>query len=185
MTPQNPLEARWPLNLAGGILIGLALGLIIGLIDGDLLEGLGFGFVIGLAIGAAFERRHHLMQYPPGMLRRIVITTALFLIAILGSRLVKDEVTARPLQIGIALAPVLGFALVVFTIGSALASLDELQRRIQTEAIALGFGFTAISVITVGFLGEVGLTQPGWIFVVFPMVIGWGLGKLWTMWKYR
>jgi hypothetical protein len=185
MAHQETENKRWPLNLAGGILVGLVLGLIVGLIDGDLLEGLGFGFVIGLAMGAAFERRHHLMRYPPGMIRRIIIAGGVFLVALIASLELKEYAGYKSLQIALTIAPVIGFTLVVFAIGSALASLDELQRRIQTEAIALGFGFTAIAVTTVGFLEDVGLTQPGWIYVVFPMTIGWGLGKLWTVWKYR
>jgi len=35
---------------------------------------------------------------------------------------------------------------VVISIGIAIASLDELQRRIQTKAIAIGFAGTAIFV---------------------------------------
>ncbi len=185
METQHVEENRFPRSMGGGILIGLGIGLIVALIDGDLLEGLGFGFVIGLGIGAAFERRHHLMQYPPGMLRRIVLAGGFFLITLLASLELKAYITAQPLQIALALAPALGFALVVLAVGTALASLDELQRRIQTEAIAIGFGLTGIAVVSVGLLREVGLEQPDWIFVVIPMVIGWGLGKLWTMWKYR
>lgn len=185
MAYQESERGRWPMNLTGGILIGLVLGFILGLIDGDLLEGLGFGLIVGLAIGAVLERRHHLMQYPPGMIRRIIIAGGFFLVTLIASLELRDIADSRWLQIALALAPAIGFALVVFAIASALASLDELQRRIQTEAIALGFGFTAVIVTTVGLLEEIGLAQPGWIYVVFPMIIGWGLGKLWTMWKYR
>jgi hypothetical protein len=185
MTEVDKERKRFPRNFAGGILIGVIAGLILGLIDGDLLEGLGFGFIIGLAFGAVFERRDHMMHYPPGMLRRIILAGGLFLITLIASLELMDRVQDRSLQILLAVTPVIGFAFVVYAIGSALASLDELQRRIQTEAIALGFGFTAFTVVGVGLLSEVGLTQPGWIYVVFPMTLGWGLGKLWTMWKYR
>lgn len=65
------------------------------------------------------------------------------------------------------------------------ASLDELQRRIRTEAIAIGFGFTALVVMTYGMLGLVRLAQPNWVFVTLPLVVGWGLGKFWTLWKYK
>lgn len=185
METQHGPSKRFPRTMGGGILIGLGLGLIIGVVDGDLLEGLGFGFVIGLGIGAAFERRDHMMQYPPGMLRRLILAVGFFLIMLLASIELEGYLTTQPLRIALALAPALGFALVVFALGTALASLDELQRRIQTEAIAIGFGLTGIVVVTVGLLDDVGLEQPDWIYVVFPMVFGWGMGKLWTMWKYR
>ena len=181
----NQDAKRWPRNMAGGISLGLLLGLILGWIEGNLLEGLGFGFVIGLAIGAGFEQRGQMMHYPPGTMRKILLAGGLFLIALLGSDQLLDPFSNRSLQIVIAIAPAAAFALLVFAVGSALASLDELQRRIQTESIAIAFGFTAIVVMTVGLLDEVGISQPGWIYVIFPMVIGWGLGKLWTVWKYR
>jgi hypothetical protein len=185
MTHQESAKSKWPFNLVGGILIGLVIGFILGLIEGDLLEGLGFGLIVGLAFGAVFERRHHLMQYPPGVIRRMIIAGGIFLVTLTASLELRVLADSRWLQIALALAPALGCVLVVLAIASALASLDELQRRIQTEAIALGFGFTAITVTTVGLLEEIGFTQPSWIYVVFPMTIGWGLGKLWTMWKYR
>ena len=185
MTNQKPLKSQWPFNLPGGILIGLVIGFILGLIEGDLLEGLGFGLIIGLAIGVTLKRRHHLMQYPPGMIRRIIIAGGIFLVTLIASFELRGAANSRGLQIALALSPAFGFALVVFSIASALASLDELQRRIQTEAIAIGFGFTAIIVTTIGLLDEIGLAQPGWIFVVVPMTIGWGFGKIFTMWKYR
>lgn len=181
----NQVSKRWPRNMTGGIMIGLAIGLILGLIEGNLMEDLGFGFIIGLALGAAFERRDQLMQYPPSMIRKIIFAGGLFLITLIGSHEFMDSTRNQTLQIAIASAPIVAFTLVAFAIGSALASLDELQRRIQTESIAIGFGFTAIVVLAVGLLADVGLPQPGWIYVVFPMVTGWGLGKIWTMWKYR
>lgn len=185
MTQVEKDRKRFPRNLAGGILIGVIIGLILGLIDGDLLEGLGFGFVIGLAIGAAFDRRDQMMQYPPGMLRRIVLAGGFFILSLIASLELMDLAQNNVLQVLLAILPVVAFAFVVFAIGSALASLDELQRRIQTEAIAIGFGMTAFTVVGVGLLAEVGLKQPDWIYVVFPMTLGWGVGKLWTMWKYR
>jgi hypothetical protein len=26
---------------------------------------------------------------------------------------------------------------------------------------------------------------PNWVYAGLPMTIGWGLGKLWLIWKYR
>ena len=63
--------------------------------------------------------------------------------------------------------------------------LDELQRRIQVEAIAIGFAITALITLSYGLLGLVDIPQPNLLYVSFIMVVSWGLGKLWTMWKYR
>jgi hypothetical protein len=174
-----------PWNMTTGLLIGLAVGVVLGLIQGDLLDGLGFGLVIGLALGVGFERRDQMMQFPPGVLRRVILAAGLFLIALLGSKWLLDFGWEGPLQIVITLAPALAFLLLVLAVGAAIASLDELQRRIQTEAISIGFGFTALAAITYGLLGELGMPQPNWIYLILPMSVGWVVGKLWTMWKYR
>lgn len=180
----NPITEKSPWNMGSGLLIGLGIGALLGTLNGDLLEGIGFGLVIGLAIGAAFERRGRMMQFPPGMLRRVILCAGLFLIVLLGSQRLLDLALARPLQIAVTLAPALAFLLLVLSVAAAIASLDELQRRIQTEAIAIGFGFTAVFAVTYGLLAGVGLSQANWIFISVPMAVGWALGKFWTVWKY-
>lgn len=180
----NPAAEKGPWNMGSGLLIGLAVGALFGLLNGDLLDGLGFGLVIGLALGAAFERRGRMMQFPPGMLRRVILAAGLFLITLLGSQWLLDLALSRPVQIAVALAPALAFLLLILALAMAIGSLDELQRRIQTEAIAIGFGITALFVVTYGLLAEVGLPQPNWIFISVPLAVGWAMGKFWTVWKY-
>ncbi len=174
-----------PWNFAGGLMMGLAVGVIVGLIQGDLLDGLGFGLIIGLALGAAFERRDQFMQYPPHRARQVIITVLLFLGALFAWSTWIDDVIKPELRLAFTLAPVIAFLLLVLAVGTAIACLDELQRRIQTEAIAIGFGLTAMIVFSVGLLNEIGLGQPNWLFVGLVMILSWGIGKAWTLWKYR
>ena len=57
-----------------------------------------------------------------------------------------------------------------------LRAMDELQRRIQLEALAIGFGGTAVLTFGYGFLQGVGFPLLNWTFV-FPLMIGlWGIG---------
>jgi len=64
--------------------------------------------------------------------------------------------------------------------------LDELQRRIQTEAIAIGFAGTVFACGGYGLLGLAGIAPTlNWNWVVFVMVFMWFLGKMWTLWRYR
>ncbi len=97
---------------------------------------------------------------------------------------IKD-VTQLQLRWALALGPGLTFLLLAHAVGLAIASLDELQRRIQTEAIAIGFGLASVVVVSVGFLGAIGLEQPNWVIVAMVMILGWAIGKIWTLWKYR
>lgn len=186
MTEQEKRENRGGLrNWSGGLLLGLVIGVVLGLIEGDLFSGLGFGLVIGVALGVAFQRQGNFMQYPAYIVRRLFVSVGLFVVALLVSRRLLAEPLARPLEIAVALAPALAFLILVLSVSTAIASLDELQRRIQTEAIAIGFGFSAVVMMTFGMLGLVGLAQPNWVFATLPLVVGWGLGKIWTLWKYR
>ena len=75
--------------------------------------------------------------------------------------------------------------LFIYTLGQAISSLDELQRRIQTEAMAIGFGLSALMLIVVGLLADAGVPQLNWLMAAAGMSAFWLLGKLWTTWKYR
>jgi glycerate kinase len=48
-------------------------------------------------------------------------------------------------------------------IDSAITSLDELGRRIQLEAIAIGFGGTAVTAMGCGMLGLADVSQISWL----------------------
>jgi hypothetical protein len=63
--------------------------------------------------------------------------------------------------------------------------LDELQRRIQTEAFAIGFGLSALTMVIVGLMADAGVPQPNWLMAAAVMSVFLLIGKLWTMWKYR
>ena len=60
-----------------------------------------------------------------------------------------------------------------------------MQRRIQAEPLAIGFGTTALVTMTVGLSGLAGTRQPNWMTVPALMSFAWLAGKLWTQWKYR
>ena len=88
-------------------------------------------------------------------------------------------------QLLIALAPTIPGILLAVSIGSAIAQLDELQRRIQLEAIGIAFGGSIIASLSYALLVLAGFPQVSWMFVPLIMMMLWLVGKLWTMWKYR
>ncbi|MBA2394656.1 MAG: hypothetical protein H0V70_18160 [Ktedonobacteraceae bacterium] len=79
-------------------------------------------------------------------------------------------------RIPLALAPVVP---ALFALGAYMrffSRMDELQRRIQSEALAFGFASAGILTFSYGFLENVGLPRLSWIFV-FPLMIAmWGIG---------
>ena len=88
-------------------------------------------------------------------------------------------------RIPVALAPVLPALFVALSALRGIARLDELQRRIQLEALAFAFGGTAILTFSYGFLQKVGFPNLSWLLVWPLMAVLWALGKLVASRRYR
>ena len=67
----------------------------------------------------------------------------------------------------------------------AFRRMDELQRRIQFEGLALAFGATSLLTFSYGFLENVGFPQVSWVFIAPLMIALWGLGCAWAGRSYR
>ncbi|MBV7336826.1 cytochrome P450 [Chloroflexi bacterium TSY] len=75
----------------------------------------------------------------------------------------------------VAVAPVIPILFGLRAFLRALNQMDELQRRIQLNAIAFAAGATGMVTVTYGFLENAGFPQLSWIWI-FPMLIAlWGI----------
>jgi len=85
----------------------------------------------------------------------------------------------------VALAPVIpaGFAVLAFV--RFLRRMDELQRRIQLEAIGLSFAVSGILTFAYGFLELVGFPHLSVIWVFPGMIMLWGLGAAVASRRYQ
>jgi hypothetical protein len=110
---------------------------------------------------------------------------AAYVVVLVASVMILRSNLHAAWRIPLALAPVVPtlFALLAFM--RFLGRVDELQRRIQLEAIGFGFGATAILTFGYGFLQGVGFPQVSWIYILPLMVVLWGLGGAIAAWKYR
>ncbi len=179
-----PRSELWK-NLAAGAAAGLMLGAAFGIGFDSLPLGLPVGLLFGTAVGYRISRAPIRMQFPLFRLRRILLAGALFILASLGFLFLREGGWTGSRLVLAGLAAGVAWAVLVAAIGSAIASLDEMQRRIQTEAIALGFAGAAILAGGYGLLGFAGVAQLNWGLLPLVMVVMWLLGKLWTMWRYR
>ena len=76
----------------------------------------------------------------------------------------------------LALAPVIPAIFGIIAYMRFVGRMDELQRRIQFEGIAFGFGLTGILTFSYGFLENVGFPHFNLLWV-FPLMIAlWGIG---------
>jgi hypothetical protein len=172
-------------NVAIGFVVGLLLGGLVDLYTGERGIGTLAGMVLGAVLGARGLPRVYLMEYPPGVIRNLVISGALFAVVFMGAVTLIDRESGGGWRTVLAFAPAAPGLLFAVALGKAIAGLDELQRRIQVEALAIGFGITALVTLTVGLLGLAGTRQPNWMTVPALMTFAWLAGKLWTRWKYR
>jgi hypothetical protein len=79
-------------------------------------------------------------------------------------------------RIPLALAPLIPIFFALRAFLHFFSRLDELQRRIQLEALALSFGVTCVVTWSYGLLEYVGFPDVSWIWVPFFMLLLWSIG---------
>lgn len=173
-------------NLVTGAVAGAMLGVTFGFALKSIPIGLIAGILVGLAFGYRMDRMPMKMRYSMSITRRVLLTAALFMLTCFGFTLLADRNLNQTQLILAALLPIAAWAVFIITLGTAIAGLDELQRRVQTEAIAIGFAGTVIVCGGYGLLGLAGLFPAlNWGLVILVMVFMWFIGKMWTLWRYR
>ncbi|HYP42232.1 MAG TPA: hypothetical protein VEX13_17885, partial [Chloroflexia bacterium] len=105
-------------------------------------------------------------------------------LVLVASILILKASTDEWWRVPVALAPVVPaiFGLLAFV--RFLGRIDELERRIQLEAIGFGFGGTAVLTFGYGFLENAGFPHLNWVYVFPIMIFLWGIGLAIARRKY-
>ena len=85
----------------------------------------------------------------------------------------------------VALTPIVPAALALWAFVRQMRRLDELQRRIQFEALAISFGATALLTFSYGFLENAGFPHISLIWILPLMVALWGVSLAVSSLRYR
>ena len=111
---------------------------------------------------------------------------ALYVALLVASNWVDDAVhPGGNARIALALSPMIGGVAAAWVILRAILRMDEMQRRIQLEAIAFSFLGTALITFGWGFAQEAGLPALH-AFGVWPIMGSlWALGALIARLRYR
>ena len=89
-------------------------------------------------------------------------------------------------RIGLALVQGAASAFVIVSIARGIRRLDELQQKIQLEALAFAFASTGVLASGYGFLQNAGLPDIDWGTLVWPAMVGlWATGVLIASRRYR
>lgn len=103
-------------------------------------------------------------------------------VMVMGLKVVADT---SPVRYGLVLLPMVPVAYGIRQFMETVRHMDELQRRIQFEAMAFSFGLTGFISLTLGFLENADGPRLGMIWV-FPLMIGlWGVGQALSNRRYR
>jgi hypothetical protein len=118
--------------------------------------------------------------------RIIAISLACAAIIIVLALLSKQFPMRSAPRIACALLQGIASAVVVVLTVRDIHRLDELQRRIHLEALALAFAGTAIFSTGYGFLIHAGLPDIEWGALVWPAMVGmWAVGLVIASRRYR
>ena len=105
-------------------------------------------------------------------------------LSLVVSILVLKASTDEWWRVPVALAPVVPAVFGLLAFVRFLGRIDELERRIQLEAIGFGFGGTAVLTFGYGFLENAGFPHLNWVYVFPMMIFLWGIGLAIARRKY-
>jgi len=98
--------------------------------------------------------------------------------------LIQEHPTA-PWRVPLALAPVVPVALAFWAILRAVGRMDELQRRIQFEALVVAVGGVVVLTFGYGTLQNVGLPPFNLMYITPLLVVLWSGGLALASRRYR
>jgi len=107
-------------------------------------------------------------------------------VMIVAARVSRGFPLGSAVRIGLALLQAAASALVIVSIVRGIRRLDELQQKIQLEALAFAFAGTGLLASSYGFLVNAGLPDIDWGTLVWPaMTALWAFGVLLASRRYR
>jgi hypothetical protein len=117
---------------------------------------------------------HRYLRYFVYSMIAYVITLALSLIA-LGF---FADYPMLPARVVLALTPMVPVIFMLYSFLKYLGNIDELQQRIQLQAIGFAAGTTSLLTFSYGFLEGVGFPPISLLWVFPIMILLWGLGLI-------
>jgi hypothetical protein len=109
--------------------------------------------------------------------RRMIMAAVAYTALILATRvLLRGDLAESPLAPIIALLPILPVLFGVFALMSFVRNIDELQQKIQLEAMAFSLGVTGLITFALGLVEGTGIAPLGMVWVLPMMTALWGIG---------
>ncbi|WP_151717016.1 hypothetical protein [Acinetobacter sp. TUM15071] len=115
----------------------------------------------------------------------LIAAIALYIVVLVGSLKALNFIEIKWLKIVVSLMPILPALMIALIIIKQFKRFDELQQKIQLQALGLAFVGTALISFSYGFLENVGFPKLT-MFIIWPMMaILWSIATAVGTWKYR
>ncbi|WP_169052668.1 hypothetical protein [Pseudooceanicola onchidii] len=115
----------------------------------------------------------------------VVSLAAYIVVLVISLRLLGRGIDSRVLATAISLAPMIPACILALSIVRATRRADEMQQRIQLEAVTMAFVGTALITFSYGFLENVGFPRLS-AFAIWPlMAVLWMIGGVIAALRYR
>jgi O-antigen/teichoic acid export membrane protein len=129
------------------------------------------------------------MAMPARQARRLYVkelglAMVAYSLVLVATIMLVDAYPQAPWRWAAVLAPLVPVAFVVRAVVRSFGRMDELQRRIQIEALAFAFAGGSFLTLTVGFLQIVGLPSLSWLLVWPIFAVLWAIGGAWAQRRY-
>jgi uncharacterized integral membrane protein len=108
-----------------------------------------------------------------------------FLMVLIGTVTVVQANSEVSWKYFVAAIPVLPAGLVIWLFVRGLSRLDELQKRMQVQALGFSMAATALATFAYGFLEGVGWPSLNGTFILPLMALLWGVGMVGLAVRYR
>jgi hypothetical protein len=116
--------------------------------------------------------------------RELLIAMAAYAVAVLITVKLTPDVDPA-FRAPFVLIPLVPSAFALRAYLRFIGRMDELGRKIQLEALAIGFGAAGLLTFAYGFLENAGFPQLSYVFVFPLMIFLWGVGGIIATRRYQ
>lgn len=110
---------------------------------------------------------------------------ALYTVVIVVTSLLLKNIASANLRLLVSLLPKFPIGLGLLAFLRFFRAMDELQKRIQLDALAFAFGASGLLTFSYGLMQFAGMPQISLVFI-FPLMIAlWGLGSIMATRRYQ
>jgi hypothetical protein len=119
------------------------------------------------------------------LIRPLLLPLVFYIVLLFFSVNWLEAYPLSPWRFMVALLPMIPGVFIALGVVRAILRLDELERKILLEGMAISFTLTLILVLSMGLLGLAGIPQLNGVYIGALMALLWLVGKLWMTRKYE